>query len=180
MSDGVEPTWAPSLPRREWEIVGPVLLLVPMALLALSDTTIGARLGVAIAVAVAAAGVVCNHPRWPSARILGLVAAIAGAELLTATSVPTLTTEILAAACGILILHWVSRGAATPARRSRVARGLTLPAASVGIALATGLLLVPGQSVVGLTAALVVGAVAVVAYLLGQPPPPVGEEPEAS
>jgi hypothetical protein len=180
MSDATAPTWIHTLPRREWEIVGPVLLLVPLALLALGDTAIGVPMAVALAVGVTAVGVACNHPRWPGARILGLVTAIAGAELLTSTSAPTLTTELLSAACGILIVYWVARGAATPARRSAVARALTLPATSVGIALATGLLLVPGQSVVGLSAALVVGAIAVVAYLLGQPTPPAGEEPEAS
>ena len=180
MSVGAEPTWSRSSPRREWEVVGPVLLFVPMALLALGDTAIGVPRAIVLAVAGATTGVVGNHPRWPSARILGLVAAIAGAGLLTAISAPTLTSELLAAACGILILFMVAGSAATPARRATVVRALTLPAASVGIALTIGLLLVPGHSVVGLTAALVVGAVAVVAYLLAQPAPPVDEQPEAS
>lgn len=180
MSDGTEPAWARSLLRPGWEIVGPALLLVPMALLALNDTGIGVPRALVLAVAVAAAGVTTNHPRWPSARILGLAVAITGVGLLTATTTPTLTNEVLAAAGGLLILYGWARGTATPARRAAVARALTLPAASVGIALTTGLLLVPGQSVVGLTAALVVGSVAVVAYLLGQPAPPVLEGPEAS
>ncbi len=160
----------PKLSLSRVDFVGTILLLVlllALGLLGSSNILLGSLVPV-LAVGVATA--LRALPPTVRARAAAPAPILFGAALLSLVAANALLTDALAGAVGLALLAWWSWDPVTnPRPRSATGYALRLPLLAVALALAISLLLPRSTSLVGLAAALIVGVLLYVAWLLSHP-----------
>jgi hypothetical protein len=126
--------------------------------------------GLALAFVALALGVGLRFVPQPVGRDLAWVPIVAALGVLSITTPLTVLAELVAGLGGIAVLLWmIDDPDRLPGGVQRGLSTIALPALAVGVAWSSALLLPPGAAPLGVAAALLAFAVAIVAFFLGRP-----------
>ncbi len=150
------------------DVVGPALVAGPAIVLAFALGPFRV-LGVALAIGAIATPIVVGAIRPAAGPALQWAPSLLAVAGLAGLAPVTPWLELVALLTGLGFLVGIGRASLGPEARGRVFGGVALPAGATAIAFATSLLFAPSRGAVGVAAALIVGVVVVLAYLLGEP-----------
>lgn len=154
------------LAARLFALAVPILLFAPaVALGALA--TVGIWVGV-VAPLTAAGTATYLREGSPTGRGWAIAPALAGLVAVTVLAPRTFGAELLGALAALSVLAWLA-WPATGLPTRRTGDSLVFPGVCVAIAIASSLLVVAGQSLVGLVAAILVGVLLLVGWLFENP-----------
>jgi hypothetical protein len=158
-------------PRRLSRSFGPafgVLVIASVGLSLLTPLPLAA--GLVLAILGPTLGNLLRTTLSRTYRFLGLLPPIAALGILVTYSRPGTVPELVAGIAGLAVLLWCSEEPdRSPGAVGRGVAALAVPAAVLGIALASSLLLPSGEGSLGIAAALLAVSVVAVALLLGAP-----------
>ena len=113
-------------------------------------------------------------------RAVALIPGVISLGWLAASALSGLVSDVLAGAGGLALLASYAPGTWEEGRRGAPLSAFALPAASVGLALATALVFPPAERLVGVAALLLTASVVAVAFLLRRPGTELVGEPGTS
>jgi hypothetical protein len=157
--------------RRLARAFGPGYFVLVAASVALSLLTpLPLVAGISLAVGAATVGAVARALLPRRFRYLGLLPPLVALGIFVTDSQLGTIPELAAGLGGLAVLLWCAdEPGRAPGGLGRSLAGLGVPAAVLGIALASSLLLPSGVGSLGIAAGLLAGSVAAVALLLGAP-----------